>query len=162
GGSELWVRVYPDKIHINSHDPRLGADELLWGKQFWTATWQAGTDDTALRTAWRQLATRFGPERAAWVATALTPTNPHDRPTSPGSASTPTFPDLGAPVVIARTTFARLLPTRWVATAYAQSAVVAVVSGRDIVKDLAVGPDLSRARDPLTIPDDDLAIDDGM
>ena len=54
GASELWVRVYPDKVHIDSHDPRLSADETLWGKQFWTATWQAGSDDTARRTAWQQ------------------------------------------------------------------------------------------------------------
>ena len=162
GGSELWVRVYPDKIHIDSHDPRLSADELLWGKQFWISTWQAGADDTALRTAWRQLATRFGPERAAWVATALTPTNPQERPASPGSASAPALPDLGDPAVIPRTALTRLLPTRWVATAYAQSVLVAVVSGQDIAEDLAVGPDLSKARDPLTIADDELAIDDGM
>jgi hypothetical protein len=156
GGSELWVRVYPDKVHIDSHEPRLTSDELMWGKQFRTATWQAGSDEAARRTAWRQLATRFGAPRAAWVARALTPTNSQDH------ATAPEFPDVGDPVTTMRTPVARLLPTRWIATAYAGGAIAAVARGNEIPAGLAVGPDVRKALAPESIPDDELAVDDGM
>ncbi len=153
GSVHLWVRVYPDALHLDAHDPLLSADEIARGKAFWTGTSQAGSDDVTRRTAWRQLATRFGPNRAAWVARALTPTGP------PGNLA---FPDIGPPATRVRTPVARLLPQHWVATAYVDGAVAAVVTGRDITHDLPVGPDADRARPPETIGDDESAIDDGM
>src|SRR5689334_11210577 len=71
--SELRIRVYPDKVHLDSHDPALSANEQPWGRRYWELQWQAGSDDTRLREAWRMLAGRLGPERAAWVVRALTP-----------------------------------------------------------------------------------------
>ena len=35
GSSELRVRVYPDKVHLDSHEPKLTADEVTWGQHFW-------------------------------------------------------------------------------------------------------------------------------
>src|SRR5262249_33099287 len=93
-GNELRVRIYPDKVHIDSHDPRLDADEMLWGQRFWELQWN---DATRQRDAWRMLADRFGPERAAWIARALTPTNLFTRP-----AGAPKYPDLGDPATVTR------------------------------------------------------------
>ena len=31
GTTELRVRVFPDKIHLDSHEPELTADEQTWG-----------------------------------------------------------------------------------------------------------------------------------
>ncbi|HYO38076.1 MAG TPA: hypothetical protein VER39_00300 [Nocardioidaceae bacterium] len=153
-GTELRVRVYPDKVHLDSHDPALSANERLWGRRYWELEWQAGSDDGMLRAAWRMVASRLGPERAAWVVRALRPTNPGDRP-----AGTPVFPDLGDPAEIARTPLVRLLPDRWVATAYAGGAAVAAVAGNDITHDLAIGPDLEA---DVTIDDEVAAVDEGM
>ncbi len=153
-GNELRVRVYPDKVHLDSHDPALTANDLLWGKNYWQLQWQAGSDDLRLREAWRMLAGRLGPERAAWVARALTPTNPADRP-----AGAPSFPDLGEPSMTTRTPLVRLLPDRWIATAYNDGAPVAVVTGRELQHDLAVGPNLQA---DVTVDDEAPAVDDGM
>ncbi len=153
-GNQLRVRVYPDKVHLDSHDPALTANEQLWGRRYWELEWQAGPDETKLREAWRMLAGRLGPERAAWVVRALTPTNGADRP-----GGTPTFPDLGDPSAVARTPLVRLLPDRWVATAYAGGVAVAVATGRDVQRDLAIGPDLDA---DVTIDHETPAVDEGM
>ena len=42
GSAELRVRVYPDQVHIDSHEPELTADEVIWGQHFWEQTWRAG------------------------------------------------------------------------------------------------------------------------
>jgi hypothetical protein len=150
-GLELRVRVYPDKVHLDAHQPSLDADEMLWGRRFWEVQWD---DERKLRDAWRMLAGRFGPERAAWVARALTPANLSSRP-----SGAPAFPDLGEPATTTRIPRARLLPDRWVATAYAGGVVVAAATGRDIEADLAIGPNLEA---DVTIDHEQPAVDSGM
>ncbi|KQY24720.1 hypothetical protein ASD16_04235 [Cellulomonas sp. Root485] len=163
---ELLVRVYPDQLHVDAHDPRLSAAEIAAGEEFWRVQWRTGTDRDRAQRAWTALADRYGPGRAAWVVRATTPTNPQSRPetaVADGAPLTtePTFPALAA-TELRSTPVARLLPTRWTATAYAQGAVVAVATGRPITADLAVGPDLSS---PLVDEEDDdevAAVDQAM
>src|SRR5262249_21331403 len=45
---ELRVRIYPDKVHLDSHDPALTADEVTWGRPYWDPHWHAGADDATL------------------------------------------------------------------------------------------------------------------
>ena len=42
GITELRVRVFPDKIHLDSHEPDLTADEQTWGQHYWEQNWRAG------------------------------------------------------------------------------------------------------------------------
>ena len=154
GQAEVRIRVYPDKIHLDAHDPDLTVDEVAAGQRYWQLQWQAGADNAGLQQAWQALADRFGPARAAWIARRLTPTNAAERP-----GGMPRFPDPGPPATGQRVPRVRLLPDRWVATAFANGAALATATGRDIVADLAVGPDLTA---PVTITDEQPAIDDGM
>ena len=89
GGTELRVRVFPDKIHLDSHEPDLTTDEQTWGQHYWQQNWLAGSDTTRDRDAWRQIADRFGARRAAWIVRVLQPTNAAQRPTAPTPAGTP-------------------------------------------------------------------------
>ncbi|WP_254532860.1 hypothetical protein [Natrinema gelatinilyticum] len=36
---ELRIRVYPDQVHVDSHEPELTDDEVRWGRSFWTRIW---------------------------------------------------------------------------------------------------------------------------
>ena len=72
GSTELRVRVFPDKIHLDSHEPDLTADEQTWGQHYWEQNWRpATTRRGAAADAWRQIADRFGAGRAAWIVRVL-------------------------------------------------------------------------------------------
>src|SRR5262249_23548430 len=83
GGSELRVRVYPDKIHLDSHETELTPSEREWGEHYWTQVFQAGDNTEAHATAWSQLADRFGAPRAAWIVRITRPVNIADRTSVP-------------------------------------------------------------------------------
>jgi hypothetical protein len=169
--SELRVRVYPDKIHLDTHEPELLPTEHEWGAHYWAQDWRAGNDAAARATAWRQLADRFGAERAAWIVRSLQPVNPQQRAATPTPAGQPlpVAPVLPAPSVVAdgrdaawrHAPQARLLPERWLAILRSGTGSVATqVTGRDIARPLAAGPDPDAPE--VTLGDEQLAIDPGM
>ena len=163
GSSELRVRVYPDTVHIDTHEPELTADELTWGRHFWEQTWRAANDEERGKTAWRQLADRFDPPRAAWIARALKPLNPEDRPSDPIAADQPLpkparFPSPATNSdTWTRAPAARVLPNQWIVLGYKNGRLVVNVKGGSISDTLATGPDPSPSANV-----DPLGIDAGM
>ncbi|MET0333329.1 MAG: hypothetical protein ABW190_03585 [Rhizobacter sp.] len=162
GGSELQVRVYPDKVHIDTHETSLTPDEREWGAHYWAQDWLAGEDETARTTAWSQLAGRFGAPRAAWIARVLTPVNAAQR----SATATPKIPsdvavvDDGENAAWRRAPLARLLPDRWMAVLQSNGEPVLAIAGKPVQPGLAVGPDPKAPEQPAdnTTP----AVDDGM
>lgn len=74
--NSLWIRIYPDQISINAHEPRLTEDERSAGELYWNAVKGDGrkvATEQDHRDAWRRLAQIFGPQRAAWIARATDP-----------------------------------------------------------------------------------------
>lgn len=133
----LRLRVWPDPIVRASHDPALTPAEQDAGQRFWIADASAATDADHL-AAWRTLAGSLGPQRAAWVARSLTPTNV--AALAPGVA--PTFPvvpleDPANPFVPT----AAMLPDRWVVVGYRAEAQVLVHVGSPITRPLVTGLD---------------------
>jgi len=170
GTSELRVRVYPDKIHLDSHEPELTRSERDWGGHTWESLWHAGNDVEAQKTAWRQLADRFGDERAAWILHVLEPTNKAQRPTSPIAdgqplPNPPAFPQVAVidddvQASWRRPPVARLMPDRWIAIVHSGDQPVIVARGRDIQKPVAVGPDPQAS--PIGDGVETIAVDKGM
>ena len=173
GSSELRVRVYPDRIHIDSHEAELTQPEETWGQHYWTQIFAAGDDTQAQMNAWRQLANRYEPQRAAWIARLLRPTNfPPPQPSPAGEGGpgggAPEFPrvdvvEAGKDAAWRSAPAARLLPDRWVAIVQAGGRPVTAVAGRPIRANLAVGPDPQVDEDTTPeIPGDQPAVDAGM
>ncbi|HEX2442261.1 MAG TPA: hypothetical protein VHT71_28370, partial [Methylomirabilota bacterium] len=123
-GTDLLVRIYPDTAHVNAHEPELTADELAWGRRFLEQERAAAGNEAAARAAWAQLAGRFGPARAAWIAQAAAAPSPAQR------AATWT-----------RAPATNVLPDRWIALGYRDGARRLTALGRPIADTLALGPD---------------------
>ncbi|MBC9032131.1 hypothetical protein IAG41_06990 [Sphingomonas sp. JC676] len=170
GTTELLVRIYPDQVHVDAHDPRLTPGEVAAGQGFWVADWRSGSDAERRGRAWRALAERLDPGRAAWVARATLPENAAARPDQAVADGDPPLvePVFGAPPMAERaaTPVARLLPGAWTATAYAGGQIAAIATGRPISLDPAVGPDIDAPLvDPASEGDENsevAALDQGM
>ena len=128
----LLVRVYPDSIHGEAHDPLLTAAERDAGAAYWARAW-AGDE----AQAWRELVRQVPPPRAAWIVRAMEPPNIADRP-----GGEPGVPDVtlraGAWDQPAE---ARLLPDRWLVLASRAGAVVHRALGAPVREPLAVSFD---------------------
>ncbi|MCB9234919.1 MAG: hypothetical protein H6581_24910 [Bacteroidia bacterium] len=76
---ELWVRIYPDDIAIETREEILTEDEVKSAKTFWTDYLQAQTEpDAELRKsaqlgAWRFLTASYGPNRSGWIIRTYRP-----------------------------------------------------------------------------------------
>ena len=142
----LWLRIYPDDIHINSFEPNLTADEQAARTEYLAL---AQVPVETRRAAFGALARQFGPARAAWVAGA-------------GASSVTKSADWTmAP-------FTNVLPERWIVIGYQGNAAGQVLAvGPQIQDSLPVGP-APNASGPLSddatrwITDFDRAVQAGM
>ena len=128
-GSDLLVRVYPDRWHQYSHQAALTMDEAAAGE----AVWAAAGDARLAR--WSALCGQVGTPRATWVV----------RATQPGST-----PDVSRDTSWDQAVVAHALPDRWVVAGYgplqadgddpADQDPIVVAIGSDVDEDLAIGP----------------------
>lgn len=148
-GTDLLLRVYPDDIHIDSHEPGVTTEEERWGAQFWqqVAAVPPGPEQLERkRQAWQQLTERFGATRAAWIANALDPAR---------SQAVTRRDDTWT-----RAPYTQVLPDRWVAIGYRGDRAHVTAWGKPIPETVAVGP---APRGTTLIEDNGLPpIDEGM
>ncbi|QOJ36723.1 MAG: hypothetical protein HRU82_17980 [Nitrospira sp.] len=129
-GTDLLLRVYPDDIHLDSHEPALTEEEERRSKEFWAhvAAAPAGTDrQEHIRQGWQRLTEQFGTTRAAWIAHVLDPAQA-------GTVSRRNDSWTRAP-------HTQVLPDRWVAVGYRSDAARVTAWGKPIPETVAVGPD---------------------
>jgi hypothetical protein len=107
--AELRLRVYPDQVHLDAHQPRLTDAEVAAGQVYWRNRWDRATAERA----WPELIRGIRPTRAAWIVRALTPANPVGDPAGPTFPAVATRdPQLDQPLAV------RAMPTRWVVLGY--------------------------------------------
>jgi len=70
---ELWVRLFPDDIHIQTHEKGLTEEEISSAKVFWKHYNDSELEETENEKkekkegAWKKICITYGPERAAWI-----------------------------------------------------------------------------------------------
>ncbi|MFI0795825.1 hypothetical protein ACH4OY_24545 [Micromonospora rubida] len=152
-GATLRIRVYPDQIHIDGHEPRLTDDEVAAGRAYWLgptadgdpAPAAAGPADGPLPAppgaeAWTELVRRFGATRAGWIARVMEP-----------DPATGELPDpLRRPAPWCEPARVRLLPTRWYAVGRTTGNTLFTGVSGPVTRDLAAGPAPVPPGDPVT------------
>lgn len=77
---QLWVRVFPDDISIDSFESDLSTSEIHNLRRYWSSRWKAGKTEQGNRAAWRTLAAAHGPGRAFWLTQQFKPDNIDQEP----------------------------------------------------------------------------------
>jgi|GEM_PF-6770693 len=72
---ELWIRVYPDEISLDSFEKSLTGPEIDSGTAYWTGIYAAHGSPVAELAAWHGIVAGHGTERAEWIIYAMTPEN---------------------------------------------------------------------------------------
>jgi hypothetical protein len=164
---DLLIRIYPDDVHMDTHEPELTAEEITRGQRFWTQVWHAGTGADGPpreKRAWAMLADSAGAERAAWIARSLEPRN-SAAAASADDAPLPTAPDFPAPpqreTSWTRRPYATVMPDRWIALGYGTQGRAFMAVGNVIPDRLVVGPapdndSPAQTGDALTLIDDEM------
>ncbi|HYJ26358.1 MAG TPA: hypothetical protein VEW73_01510, partial [Nocardioides sp.] len=157
---ELRIRIYPEQLHVDAHEPGLTKGERRLARQYWTARWAATTPEQRA-TAWQELVRHVRPTRARYLVDVTEPTNLAKLGT--GKPKFPQIPLRSGPFT--RQATARLLPEQWVALGYRRGAEVFRAWSSPVRENLAVGlaPDPAADADKLQpVPDkqDTLPLDD--
>jgi hypothetical protein len=143
----LLIRIFPDDVHVDDHEPLLDDRELAAGEAYWSAV-AAGGDD-ALDGAWNLLAASVGTYRASWVR----------EQTQPGPAGT--TPDLTLrPAGTARAAVARALPDLFVARVRTATGSPIVVQGSPVLDEVQVG--MEWGGNPTDLLDEEGTLQRGM
>jgi hypothetical protein len=148
GVNQLWLRIYPDDININTHEEQLTEDEVQSAQTYWQEVWQAGNDQDLLLGAWRMLANKYGFQRAAWIVKTHQPNNPQQQGQSSDNSEAiqPQFDSYSAKQEawsLPPRTMA--LPDRFVVEGYVGGKKVMLQTGRPVIDPLIAGPNPSHA-----------------
>ena len=142
---ELLVRIYPDAITADSHEPQLTANEVAAGQDYWRRAFA----DSRENDAWTRLLGEARAPRAAWIVDQTTPQNIAAMPSTPGSAVRPVFAAVPTrPDNWHRAPRARALPDCWVVSGFRDGVRVIQAISAPIRPDLALTPRLVGDDDP--------------
>lgn len=145
---ELWIRIFPDDIHTNTHEPSLTHEEITTGETYWERLAEIGKQDAAesreedMKNAWAQLKdTVTIAQRAIWVAKTTKPVNWENATVvPPANLQFPEYHDVKE-VSWTKAPRTQALPDRFVATIYRNNRAVFEQIGNVIPDTVFLGPD---------------------
>ncbi|MCH5600858.1 hypothetical protein [Niabella ginsengisoli] len=152
---ELWIRIYPDDIHANTHEPAMTKGEIEAGEFYWKgiASFDAGTTaekEEARKNVWLKLKeTVTGAQRAIWVAKSTKPINWADiNTTAPATLQFPVYPEI-KDHSWTRAPRTQALPDRFVITIFKNKMPVYEQIGNIIPDTVFLGPDPMAAEEAI-------------
>lgn len=166
GGGELWVRVFPDEVSVDTHEEALTETEILSGRSYWETVWRsAGTREAAL-SVWRVLVASHGAPRAAWIARVMEPQNTIPSEPVPDGTPLDPAPQFPSPPTAehswSRAPRAVALPDRFVFVTFVGDVIAHEIVGAAIPDPLIVGPDPQGPSDTFEQQDSELEVDPAM
>lgn len=146
--ADLLIRVYPDELELDGHEPGLTKQEYASARDYWRLEFSGDEAE-----AWARLVARHGAGRAEWIRRASWPTN-HGT-----GADEPSLPPISSrESAWTRAVVARGMPRRWFAIAQcwdpasASHIELARGSSKAICRAPAVSSDPQRRGDPSADP----------
>lgn len=158
--TQLLVRIYPDAVHVDTHEPELTHAERAAAERYWRQRWEAATDAERIDAADQQLAAAVGAHRSGHVAEATRPLNQDRRPNQPVPAGTPLDPPPELPATPrregawTRAPHSQALPDRWLVRARSGTRTFEGFTAA-VPSPLVVGPDPSGDGTYVDVADDD-------
>jgi hypothetical protein len=146
-GGHLLIRIYPDDVHVDDHEPQLDAREYAAGQAYWSTLATPG--DGAADGAWNTLSSTVGVYRALWV-------RQQTRPGTDGATPELTLRQTGT----ARAATARALPDVFVARVRTTTGQPIFAQGSPVLDELDVG--IEWGGDPAGLLDDNGVMVGGM
>ena len=166
---ELWVRIYPDDIHIHSHEPLLTDQEAEHGKHYWKSLAASNREggeeeeqDAKKEKAWQTLNEMSGIQRALWIVKQTKPKNwtvdlnvTDNELEFPDRMETKKYDWTRAP----RT---QILPDKFAVSIIKGSRVVSMKLGNQIPDTVFLGPDPFKAEEAYKKDGDKITFDDSF
>lgn len=163
GAQELWIRIFPDDIHADSHEPLLTKNEVESGELYWAK--RAGLHslppgeeaESEKKLAWEKLkGVSINPQRAIWVAKTTKPLNWPQTDVPPPPAL-----DFPKHTVFKETAWTRAartqaLPDRFIVTIFAGGKAVHEQVGQVIPDTVFLGPDPFSTEQAFTKKEDEI------
>jgi hypothetical protein len=119
---KIRVRVYPDDIAINTHEEALMPLEIEAGRNYWKSAWPVYGDDSQREPQWLDFTKTYSPQRAAWIAEKVKPTNLDNIATDPA----PIFAAVDQKTTSwTRQPETKIMPDQFVAVVYYKSSISA-------------------------------------
>ncbi|MEO6773089.1 MAG: hypothetical protein ABI467_08700 [Kofleriaceae bacterium] len=145
---QLLVRMYPDEIAADAHEPELSAAEQAAGDAYWASAANTGSEQLS---AWQTLLQSYPAQRAAWIVRVRDPNStvaPATFAKAPGWS---------------RAVEARLQPDRYMVVASRGSTTKSAV-GAPVIEPLAlsIAPDALASDQVPVSPDGTLVLDDAV
>lgn len=153
---ELWIRIFPDDIHANTHEPVLTQPETEAGEWYWqglaqiAANLPAAEKEDARKNIWLRLKeTVTGAQRAIWVAKSTRPVNwPDINKAAPVPLQFPVYPEIKEHTWT-RAPRTQALPDRFVVTIFKNKTQVYEQLGNIIPDTVFLGPDPLAAEEAI-------------
>ncbi|MFT4094005.1 MAG: hypothetical protein QM640_10220 [Niabella sp.] len=153
---ELWIRIFPDDIHTNTHEPALTQAEIDAGETYWKSIAKTGTGNSTTdieesrKDIWLQFKEKVtGAQRAIWVAKTTQPVNCANTTVAPpASLQFPQYADI-KDYAWTRAPRTQALPDRFIVTIYKNNTPVFEQAGNIIPDTVFLGPDPMAAQDAI-------------
>ena len=165
GFGQLWIRIYPDDVHVHTHEPLLTDQEVDAGRQYWRSLLAANSledPEAEKQRAWSVVTGFAGANRGLWVAIQTQPVN--WSPDLAGEGSLLDFPlhDQTKTHTWTAAPRTQLMPDKFVVSIFRGDNLVHEQAGNTVPDTVYLGPDPFKAEEAFKKTGAQITLDDSF